>query len=61
MVRMLIAAPAGVVAMRQLPERQREALALMQTRAVLCRYLGYRAYEQRLDRLFCAGREQQER
>ncbi len=40
---------------------QREALALMQTRAELYRYLDYHAYEQRLDRLFSAGREQQER
>jgi methylisocitrate lyase len=36
---------------------QREALALMQTRAELYKYLDYHAYEQQLDRLFAAGKE----
>ncbi|MCC7462772.1 MAG: methylisocitrate lyase [Gammaproteobacteria bacterium] len=35
---------------------QRSALAAMQTRADLYRYLDYHAYEQRLDRLFAAGK-----
>jgi len=36
---------------------QREALASMQTRADLYKYLDYHAYEQKLDRLFAAGKE----
>jgi methylisocitrate lyase len=35
---------------------QREALALMQTREDLYRYLDYHAYEQKLDELFAAGK-----
>ena len=35
---------------------QREALALMQTREELYRYLDYHAYEQKLDELFAAGK-----
>jgi methylisocitrate lyase len=35
---------------------QRDALPLMQSRADLYRYLDYHDYEQRLDRLFAAGR-----
>jgi methylisocitrate lyase len=40
---------------------QREALELMQTRAELYKYLDYHAYEQKLDSLFAAGKDQQER
>jgi methylisocitrate lyase len=40
---------------------QREALASMQTRAELYRFLDYHAYEQKLDRLFAAGKDKQER
>jgi methylisocitrate lyase len=40
---------------------QREALQLMQTRAELYKYLDYHAYEQKLDELFAAGRDQQGR
>jgi methylisocitrate lyase len=40
---------------------QREALELMQTRAQLYEYLDYHAYERKLDELFAAGRDQQER
>ena len=36
---------------------QREALASMQTRADLYKYLDYHAYEQKLDRLCAAGKE----
>ena len=36
---------------------QREALAMMQTRDELYRYLDYHAYEQKLDALFAAGKE----
>ena len=36
---------------------QRDALALMQTREELYRYLDYHAYEQKLDALFAAGKE----
>ena len=35
---------------------QREALAMMQTRDELYRYLDYHAYEEKLDELFAAGR-----
>jgi methylisocitrate lyase len=37
---------------------QREALPAMQTREELYHYLGYLDYEQRLDRLFAAGHDQ---
>ena len=40
---------------------QREALELMQTRAELYKYLDYHAYEQKLDSLFAAGKDKQER
>jgi methylisocitrate lyase len=36
---------------------QREALAMMQTRDELYRYLDYHAYEDKLDQLFAAGRQ----
>ena len=36
---------------------QREALPLMQSREDLYRYLGYHAYEQKLDELFAAGKK----
>jgi methylisocitrate lyase len=36
---------------------QRDALAMMQTRDELYRFLDYHAYEQKLDALFAAGRE----
>jgi methylisocitrate lyase len=36
---------------------QREALPLMQTREELYRYIGYHAYEKKLDELFAAGKE----
>ena len=36
---------------------QRNVVASMQTRADLYRYLGYHAYEEKLDRLFAAGKE----
>ena len=36
---------------------QRDAVALMQTREELYRYLDYHAYEQKLDALFAAGKE----
>ena len=39
---------------------QREALASMQTRAELYKYLDYHAYEQRLDRLFAADRDRKQ-
>lgn len=35
---------------------QREALAAMQTRADLYKYLGYQQYEQKLDELFASGK-----
>ena len=35
---------------------ERDALALMQTRDELYRYLDYHAYEQKLDALFAASR-----
>jgi methylisocitrate lyase len=36
---------------------QKDVLALMQTRAELYEYLGYDAYEQKLDQLFAAGKQ----
>jgi methylisocitrate lyase len=36
---------------------QKDVLALMQTRAELYEYLGYEAYEQKLDQLFAAGKQ----
>ncbi len=36
---------------------QKNVVASMQTRADLYRYLGYHAYEEKLDRLFAAGKE----
>ena len=35
----------------------KDVLALMQTRAELYEYLGYEAYEQKLDQLFAAGKQ----
>ena len=36
---------------------QKDVIPIMQTRSDLYRYLGYHAYEERLDRLFAASKE----
>ena len=39
---------------------QKNVLESMQTRADLYKYLGYHAYEEKLDRLFAAAKENQQ-